>query len=122
MKKFLEEFKKFAVKGNVMDMAVGIVIGAAFSDIVKSFVANVITPLTNPLLGNIDFSEWAVGPVKLGLFLNSLISFVILAFSIFLVIKFINNLKKEEEEEKKEEKKGPTEIELLTEIRDNLKK
>jgi large conductance mechanosensitive channel len=114
----LEEFKKFAIKGNVVDMAVGIIIGAAFSDIVKSFVSDVITPLTSPLLGNIDFSELMVGPVKLGLFINSLVSFIILAFSIFLVVKAINNLKKDEEEKKE---KGPSEIDLLSEIRDSLK-
>lgn len=116
----LKEFKEFAIKGNVVDMAVGIVIGAAFSDIVKSFVSDVITPLISPLLGNIDFSELMIGPVKFGLFINSLIAFLILAFSIFIVIRAINNLKKKEE--KKEEKKEPTEIELLSEIRDSLSK
>ncbi len=118
----LEEFKKFAIKGNVIDMAVGIVIGAAFSDIVKSFVSDIITPLTTPLLKVVEFSDLMIGPVKIGSFLNALISFLILAFSIFLVIKFINNLrKKEEDKEKEEEVKKETEIDILKEIRDKIK-
>ena len=115
----IKEFKEFAVKGNVMDMAVGIVIGAAFGTIVKSFVADVIMPPIGLLLGNVDFSNLFIilkdgtqglgsyatmadaqtaGAVTLnyGLFINTVISFLIIAFAIFIVIKNMNRLKREE--------------------------
>ncbi len=113
----LKEFKEFAVKGNVIDMAVGIVIGAAFGTIVKSFVSDIIMPPIGLLLGNVDFSQLylllkegtkagpyatladaqAAGAVVLsyGVFINSVISFMIISFSIFIVIKNINKLKRE---------------------------
>ena len=114
----MKEFKEFAVKGNVMDMAVGIVIGAAFGTIVKSFVADVIMPPIGLLLGNVDFSNLfvvlkdaaggagayatlaeaqAAGAVTLnyGQFINTIISFIIVAFAIFIVIKNMNKLKRE---------------------------
>ncbi len=116
----IKEFKEFAVKGNVVDMAIGIVIGAAFGAIIKSLVADVIMPPIGLLLGNVDFSNLfivlkegakAAGPyaalaeakaagavtVNYGLFINTIISFLIIAFAIFIVIKQINNLKKKEE-------------------------
>lgn len=117
----LKEFKDFAMKGSVIDLAVGMIIGTAFSAITKSLVADVITPLLNPLLGGIDFKDWVIGDtIKIGLFINAVISFIIMAFVIFIIVKFINKLKKEEVKEEKP--KGPTELELLQEIRDSLKK
>ncbi len=116
----LKEFKEFAMRGNVVDMAVGIIIGAAFGTIVKSLVADVIMPPIGLLLGNVDFSNLFVvlkqgssaGPylsltdaqaagavtINYGFFINTVISFIIVAFAVFLVIKSINRLKKKEEE------------------------
>jgi large conductance mechanosensitive channel len=101
----LKEFKEFAMKGNVMDMAVGIIIGAAFGKIVSSLVSDVLMPPIGLLLGNVDFSSLAVTlkeatdsspavTIKYGLFINTIIDFVIIAFAIFLVIKQLNRLKK----------------------------
>ena len=101
----LKEFKEFAMKGNVMDMAVGIVIGAAFGKIVSSLVADVIMPPIGLLMGNVDFSSLAYTlkaatdsspavTIRYGLFINTIIDFVIVAFAIFLVIKQLNRLKK----------------------------
>jgi large conductance mechanosensitive channel len=102
----LKEFKEFAMKGNVIDMAVGIIIGAAFGLIVKSLVNDVIMPPIGLLLGNVDFSNLAVTlkaatadteavVIKYGAFINTVINFVIVAFAIFIVIRWINKLKKE---------------------------
>jgi large conductance mechanosensitive channel len=95
----LKEFKDFAVKGNAIDMAVGIVIGAAFGKIVSSLVNDVIMPPLGLLLGRMDFAKLAIelnekAAIKYGLFINSIVDFVIVAFAIFLVIKQINRLKK----------------------------
>ena len=125
----LKEFKEFALKGNVMDMAVGIIIGAAFGKIVSSFVADVIMPPIGLLLGGVDFSSLAITlkeatdeaaavTINYGVFLNYIIDFVIVAFVIFIIVKQMNKLKKEEPKEEK----GPTEVELLEEIRDALKR
>jgi len=127
----LKEFKEFAMKGNVMDMAIGVIIGAAFGKIVTSFVSDVIMPPIGLLTGGIDFSDLAITlkeatdgasavTINYGVFLNHVIDFLIVAFVIFMIVKQMNKLKKEEKVE--EEKKGPTEIELLEEIRDALKK
>ena len=115
----IKEFKEFAVKGNVVDMAVGIIIGGAFGTIVKSLVADVIMPPIGLLLGNVDFSELFVvlkdggtpGPyttlagaqgagavtINYGLFFNAVVSFIIVAFAVFMLIRAINRLKREEE-------------------------
>ena len=139
MKKIIQEFKKFAVRGNVIDLAVGIIIGGAFGKITSSLVNDVIMPPIGVLIGGVDFSELSVtlkpeyinevGDVisavslRYGLFINTIIDFVIIAFAVFMMVRVINRLQKEKEEPKKEEKlNGPTEIELLTEIRDALKK
>jgi len=101
----IKEFKEFAMKGNVMDMAVGIIIGAAFGKIVSSLVGDVIMPPIGLLMGNVDFSSLAYTlkeatnsspavTIKYGLFINTIIDFVIVAFAIFLVIKQLNRLKK----------------------------
>jgi large conductance mechanosensitive channel len=131
--KMLQEFKQFAMRGNVMDMAIGIIIGAAFGKIVSSIVADVIMPPIGILLGGVDFSSLAltikegsegVEPVliKYGVFINTVIDFIIIAFAIFMVVKGINSMKKKEEE-KPAAPPAPTKEEvLLTEIRDELRK
>ena len=124
----LDEFKKFAMRGNVVDMAVGIVIGAAFGKIVSSLVANIITPIIGLLMGGINFSglSTTVGgsTITYGVFVQSIIDFIIVAFAIFLAIKMMNALQKKEEKAPKEEKlKEPTEdVLLLREIRDSLRR
>lgn len=135
----LTEFKEFAMKGNVIDMAVGVVIGGAFGKIVTSLVNDIIMPLVSVVTGNIDFSNLqyvhsyvntagakAEIVVKYGAFMNTIIDFLIVAFCIFMVIKVMNSTKKkfEKEEESKEveEVKVDENTELLKEIRDLLKK
>ncbi len=104
----LKEFKEFAMRGNVMDMAVGIIIGAAFGKIVSSFVSDVIMPPIGLLLGNVDFSQLAIMlkaktaateavTLNYGVFINTVLDFVIVAFAIFIVIKQMNRFKKKEE-------------------------
>ncbi|RJQ34373.1 large-conductance mechanosensitive channel protein MscL [Candidatus Parcubacteria bacterium] len=124
-----QEFKKFAMRGNVMDMAVGVVIGGAFGKIVSSFVTDIIMPPISVLTGGVDFSSLAVTLKKAtvgheaiilhyGAFINTIVDFVIIAFAIFIVIRQINRFKKKEEEKPKE----PSEdVLLLREIRDLLK-
>ena len=126
----LEEFKAFAIKGNAVDLAVGVVIGAAFGSVVTSLVKDIINPPLGLLLGGIDFTDKAIvlraatetSEAVLwtwGNFITAIINFIIIAFAIFLVVKQMNRLKKKEEEKPK----GPSEeVKLLTEIRDNLKK
>lgn len=91
IKTFVDEFKTFAVKGNVMDLAIGVVIGTAFSKIVTSLVEDVITPLIG-MIGNFDFSAWTIGQIKIGLFINNVVNFFIVAFTIFLVIRTLNKI------------------------------
>jgi len=128
----VKEFKEFAMRGNVVDMAVGIIIGAAFGKIVASFVNDVLMPPIGMLLGGVDFSELmitlkdAVGEtpavvLKYGVFINTVIDFLIVAFAIFIVIKGMNTLKKKEEKAPPEPPKPSKEEQLLTEIRDVLK-
>ena len=135
----LSEFKKFAMRGNVVDMAVGIIIGAAFGKIVSSFVNDVIMPPIGMLMGGVDFSnlfvnlgdvaydslslaEEAGAPlIKYGVFINTVLDFLIVAFAIFMVIKGMNKMKKKEEEAPAEPPKPSAEVELLTEIRDSLR-
>lgn len=120
-----KEFKEFAIKGNVVDLAIGVIIGGAFGKIVSSLVTDVLMPLAGLLLGGIDFTSLAIklGRAKLnyGLFLQSVVDFFIISFSIFLFIKFISHFKRKEEKAEEMEKMDRTE-ELLTEIRDLLKK
>jgi large conductance mechanosensitive channel len=121
---FISEFKEFAMKGNVVDLAVGVIIGAAFGKIVSSFIENVITPLLlKPALDAAHLSTieelTAFGGVKYGLFLSAVINFIIVAFVLFLIIKGINKVKKKDEVVAPPA--GPTQEELLTQIRDLLK-
>lgn len=140
MSKFLNEFKQFAMRGNVVDMAVGVVIGAAFGKIVTSLVSDLIMPLIGQLVGGIDFTAWKIVLTKAteetaevainyGNFIQVLFDFIIIAFVIFLLVKGLNKLsdatkKKEEEAAPAEpaEPVVPEDIQLLREIRDSLKK
>ncbi|MCA9731741.1 MAG: large conductance mechanosensitive channel protein MscL [Deferribacteres bacterium] len=140
-----KEFKEFAMRGNVLDMAVGIIIGAAFGVIVKSLVADILMPPIGLLLGNVDFSNLfvvlkdgataaapyasladaqAAGAVTInyGVFANHVISFLIVAFAVFMLVRGMNKLKRKEEEKPAEPPKPSDEVLLLTEIRDALKK
>ena len=130
--KWLQEFKAFAVRGNVVDMAVGIVIGAAFGKIVSSVVADVITPPIGLLIGGIDFSQLAITikaatdttpavTLNYGKLIQSIIDFTIIAFAIFMVVKGINALKRKEAVKPTEPPPPSKESVLLTEIRDILK-
>ncbi len=137
MKGFINDFKGFLIKGNVMDMAVGFIFGAAFSTVVKSLVTNIVMPPIGMLLGKVDFSslyvaldgggyaslkaaEEASAPViKYGVFINDVIGFVILGFVIFMLIKAVTKMQTKEEEKPKE---TPADIKLLEEIRDSLAK
>ena len=124
--RFVEEFKEFALRGNVMDMAVGVVIGAAFSGIINSLVGDIIMPLIGLLSGNYNFSNLAIefsedNFLTYGAFIQAVINFVLIAIVLFLIIKFFNKMRKEKKEEAPAEPDGPTEVEILGEIRDLLK-
>ena len=136
---FITEFKEFAMKGNVMDMAVGVIIGGAFGKIVSSLVGDVLMPLIGKLTGGVSFvdlfvnlgegnyktlaeaQEGGAAVLAYGQFIQNIFDFIIIAFCIFLMIKGMNKLKKEKPAEP-EAPKGPTQEELLAEIRDLLKK
>ena len=119
----LKEFKEFALKGNVIDLAVAVIIGGAFGKIVASLVNDIIMPLVSILISGMSFTDlkFVVGDVAItyGNFIQNIVDFLIIAFSIFLAIKLINKSKKKEAVS--EEPAKPTEAELLTEIRDLLK-
>ena len=139
MANFIQEFKDFAMRGNVMDMAVGVIIGGAFGKIVSSLVDDVLMPLIGKLTGGVSFTDLFVnlgeGEFKTlaeakeagaavlayGQFLQNILDFLIIAFCIFLMIKGMNNLTKKKEEPAPEAPAGPTQEELLAEIRDLLK-
>ena len=129
----LQEFKTFAVKGNVVDMAVGIIIGAAFGKIVSSFVGDVVMPPIGLLIGGVDFSDLAItlkaaeGDIpavvlSYGKFIQTVLDFVIVAFAIFMLVKVINRLSRKKEEAPAAPAEPSEEVLLLREIRDNLKK
>ena len=132
MKKFLAEFKRFAMRGNVVDMAVGIIIGAAFGKIVSSLVADVLMPPIGMLLGGMDFSDLAI-PIKqataddpavvvgYGKFIQTVLDFIIVAFAVFGLVKGMNSLKKKQEEAPAAPPAPSKEEQLLSEIRDILK-
>jgi large conductance mechanosensitive channel len=123
----LKEFKAFAMRGNVIDLAVGVIIGGAFGAIVSSFINDVITPLLlKPALEAANLTKLedltVFGAVKYGMFLSAVINFVIIAFVLFLIIKGINSMKKKEEAAPAAPAAPAADIQLLTEIRDLLKK
>ena len=125
--KFINEFKDFIAKGNVLDLAVGVVIGSAFGKIVSSIVDDIIMPLVGIIIGGVDFSGLSAkignATIKYGNFIQNVIDFLIIALCIFIFIKIISrfNRKQEEKEEAAEEIKKDEQIELLEEIRDLLK-
>lgn len=140
----IKEFRDFIAKGNVMDMAVGIIVGAAFTAIVTSLVGDLIQPIIGLILGGVDFSNYFItldggeyatlaaaeeagaATFNYGNFITALINFLIIAFVVFLLVKMVNRVKdaatKEEEEEASDEPPAPTDVDLLTEIRDLLAK
>jgi large conductance mechanosensitive channel len=127
---FISEFKEFAMKGNVLDMAVGVIIGGAFGKIVSSLVDDVLMPLVGMITGNIDFTTLAfkigegeeAAVLKYGNFIQNTVDFIIVAFCIFLMLKAINKMnRKKAEPEAPAAPAGPTQEELLAEIRDLLK-
>lgn len=135
----MSEFKQFAMRGNVVDMAVGIVIGGAFGKIVSSFVGDVIMPLVGMLVGGVDFTNLAITlkqavvaadgtettpavMLNYGSFIQTIFDFIIIAFAIFMVIRAMNRLKKKEEEAPAAPPEPSDEVKLLTEIRDSLRK
>ena len=122
-----KEFKEFISKGNVLDLAVGVIVGGAFGKIVTSLVDDIIMPIIGLIIGGIDFSGLSLkigeATVKYGMFIQNIVNFLIIAFSIFLVVKAVNKMRRikpEKEEPPVEQKKSNEEI-LLTEIRDLLK-
>lgn len=123
-KGLMDEFKVFMAKGNAMDLAVGVVIGSAFGKIVTSIVDDILMPVIGVLIGGIDFSDLSVtignANIKYGIFINNVVDFIIIAFFIFLFVKFINKLTHKKEEVKKETKSHDTE--LLESILEELKK
>lgn len=142
MKKMINEFKEFAIKGNMLDMAVGIVIGAAFGTVIKSLVSDIIMPVVSGIFNIPDFSNLFVvignksgevftavetareageSVLAYGLFVNALIAFLLVALALFMVIKAMNKMKRDETPSE-ETPAGPTEVELLAEIRDSLKR
>lgn len=129
MKSFLEEFKTFALRGNVVDLAVGVVIGAAFTTVTNSLVTNVLTPPIGLLLGGIDFSSLGVtlggdAVIGYGVFIQAIINFLITAFALFLFVRFINRLTRIAREEQQDGVQKPAEkspeLQVLEEIRDLL--
>ena len=138
MKKILQEFKQFAMRGNVVDMAVGIIIGGAFGKIVSSIVADIIMPPIGLLVGGVNFSDLKItlkdavmeGGVEVspavalnyGNFIQVTLDFVTIALAVFLLVKAVNALNRKKKEEPKAPPAPPADIQLLTEIRDLLKK
>ena len=128
MKKIIEEFKKFISRGNVIDLAVGVIVGTAFTGIVNSLVNNILTPIIGLALGGVDFSGLCItigeASIMYGAFIQSVFDFLITAFCIFIIVKFINKLssvRKKEENKETPKPIKPDDIKLLEEIRDLLK-
>ena len=124
MKKFLKEFKEFAIKGNMIDLAVGVIIGTAFNAIVNTLVKDIFMPLIGILTGGHDFSALTISvgtaSIGYGLFIQNVLNFLITAFCLFWFVKAINKFKAKKEEPPKEEPKTPEDIVLLTQIKDLL--
>lgn len=130
-KGFISEFKEFISRGNVVDMAVGIIVGSAFTAIVNSLVKEVITPLIGWIIGGVDFSQLVLTlpgragkpevQVLIGSFLNQIVSFLIISFVVFLMVKLLNRFRRKKEEAPKAPPAPPADVVLLTEIRDLLR-
>lgn len=131
--KLVDEFKAFVMRGNVVDMAVGVIIGGAFSKIVTSLVNDIFMPIIGMVLGNVDFTSLEIklgepvegaeqAAIRYGMFIQEIVNFLIIAFCIFMVIKLINKAKKKKDEEPAPAPEPTKEEVLLTEIRDALNK
>ena len=125
MKKFVEEFKAFISKGDVVSMAVGLMVGSAFTAIITALNANIITPILGIIMGGIDFSgiiiKIGASEIGVGLFIQAIINFLITALVLFCVVKFFNSFKKKEEAKPAPPPAVPEDVKLLKEIRDLLK-
>lgn len=127
MKDFIKEFKAFAMRGNVIDLAVAVIIGTAFGKITTSLVNNIVMPLFGVVLGGVDYAEYSLtvgdAVVTYGVFIQSIVEFIVIAFAIFVAVKIIAKIQKKEEEKPEKEKIVVTseEVLLLREIRDSLK-
>ena len=125
MKKFLKEFKEFISRGNVIDLAVGVIIGGAFSSIVTSFVNDIIMPLVGVIIGGYNFTSLSIkvgsSSINYGAFIQNIVNFLIIAFCIFVAIKAINKIARKKEKQEEAPKKAD-DVVLLEEIRDLLKK
>ena len=138
MKKFFQEFKTFAMRGNVMDMAVGIILGGAFGKIVSSLVGDVFMPLLGVLIGGVNFTDLSIRikdaytdslgtlvpavTINYGVFLQTIFDFIVITFCIFMMIKGINRLSRKKEDAPEEPQEPSEEVKLLSEIRDLLQK
>jgi large conductance mechanosensitive channel len=126
MKNFVEEFKAFAMRGNVVDLAVAVVIGAAFGKIVASLVENIVMPLVGVLVGGVDFTTMSTtigdAVISYGVFIQSIFDFTIVALAVFMAIKALSKLQKAEEAAPAAPAPTPEDIQLLREIRDSLRK
>lgn len=117
----LKEFREFAMRGNVIDLAVGLIIGAAFGKIITSAVNDLIMPVVNPVIPGGDWRTVEVGPgIRIGSFLGTTLDFIIVAFAVFVLVKMINRLRKKEEAKPAVAAELPADVKLLTEIRDLL--
>ena len=125
MKKLIKEFKEFIARGNVMDLAVAMIIGAAFTAIVSSLVNDIVMPFLGWLIGGMDFTAYVLqlgeASINYGTFIQNIINFLCIALVVFLMVKGLNKLKKKKEEEPKPDPEPSDEVKLLTEIRDALK-
>jgi large conductance mechanosensitive channel len=118
----LKEFREFALRGNVIDLAVGLIIGAAFGKIVTSVVNDLIMPVLNPAIPGGDWRLLEVGPgIKLGSFIGTLVDFLFIAFAVFIIVKAINRMKKKEEAKPTEPAEVPPDVKVLMEIRDLMR-
>ena len=126
MKNFIEEFKSFAMKGNVIDLAVAVVIGEAFGKIVASLVENIIMPTIGILLGGVDFTNWSLkvgdAVITYGVFIQSIFDFTIIALVIFMVVRVLTKLQKKADSAPVKPVEPTVEIKLLMEIRDSLRR
>lgn len=127
MKNFFEEFKKFISNGNVLDLAIGVVIGKAFTDIVNSLVNDLLMPIIGAIIGGLDFSSIKISlggdaAIMIGNFIQNIINFLLIALVLFIIVKASNRKKEEEKVEEPEVKEDPEDIQLLKAINDELKK
>lgn len=126
MKGFIKEFKEFISRGSVIDLAVAVVIGGAFTKIVNSLVDDIIMPIIGVIIGGINFENLMItvgtAEIRYGMFIQTIVNFILISFVIFSIIKSINQFKKKEEEKPEEPEKPSEDIVLLTEIRDLLRK